>query len=883
MAVSNNFNPESSDVALTNLRGYLDETGLMRLKDQSLSSYNFNGTIPNLLSNRTASALLPGMKFSLTGSTDGSVYYNIISIINEDPDLDPTLTGLTTIQYLDEQSELKSYSVAASSYLAVLTENWSNKYLGTTGWYISNSGNAIFSNVAVRGRIEATEGAIEGNLTLGGSLTASTNTGQLIFSSSGIFGSTASGLFHLDNIDGEVSFTGDITANSGIVKKLTIGAGKSYPITNLVGTASVANALQSGNFILTLDSNLKNFYPGDYFYINGSKTSGSAFQNGYPTTASLFFNTLSLNKDGSWSSPYVYKILTASYGYPTDRYFCRLQQDGLIDNYNFSQVTASSGSINFGYVYLGEYTSYSLSGGTFIDGLVFSTVGPGTYFQSYIPDYIDLSGRFSLGKGKITFDGASLNVTGNIYATGGEISGDLGIVDGGQIYVGDNKSSGQRINIRHTDMTGYSELGFPIFSLTTGSAVSASPLLQSGGFDNLTPGTDPDPPWQTYWGFTDSGGKHTATVDSKFYKHGGQSVRIASSSVSGDVSAMSQRVDKLVPGEEYLISAWVYSSQDLLISNGDYVDIWLLSSSVTTGGRPEYFTSDVRIASIMGARAVPSNVWTKISSTFVVPSLPYQYHRLDLRTYTDASASVWWDTVELTKTRTTSEISGFKFNDGELLTDYFKLSSNGNLLVGDIKENVSIGSNPDGSDLPDILRITGTDPTYRLLIGHMNPDKAGFSVTKTGHMKTGLITSSATYNRTDTTAYVSISAGGVLGRYSSTQRIKYDILPINTLLGPSIDQSKIISSSPSINYRNILSVTPVEYSLIDQPEGRKFGFIAEDVADKLPEIATYDDEGPTYFDMAGLIAATLAVIQDQQKNIEDLQNRMLQLESQLGG
>jgi hypothetical protein len=414
--VENNFfNPEEDNVALSNLSGYLDGNGILRLKDSNISSYNFDGMIPLVLYNITASAALPGMRFSLTGSAGEQTYYTIVSVANEDIDLDVVLSGKTVIEYLDDKNLLQSLSIGASSSIVVIREDWSNKFLGSNGWYLSSDGNGIFSNVAVRGRIEATEGKIDGDLTLGGSFTASTNNGQLILSSSGIFGSTASGLFHLDNIDGEINFTGDITANSGVIKKLTVGAGKTYPIINFIGAASVTPF--GGNFILSMNSNsTKRFYAGDYFYINGIVPKGKAYADGYEFSASPLFNKITVGKDGTWSSPYTYKIITASYntGTSIDSYFCTLQQSGLFVNYDFSNLTASSGSINFGYVYFGEYASYGLTGTTYIDGMVFSTIGPGTFFQNYIPDYIDLNGRFRLGKGSIGYDGTTLNIRGSV-------------------------------------------------------------------------------------------------------------------------------------------------------------------------------------------------------------------------------------------------------------------------------------------------------------------------------------------------------------------------------------------------------------------------------------------------------------------------------------
>jgi hypothetical protein len=810
---TNNFNSDPTNDSFEPLMSYFDSQGVNRLESANISSYGFDGFIPTVIQNRTASGILPGMAISLTGSSTGQNFYKVLSNNVGDREFTASPSNEIVIEYLDNDQLVQVLSASVNDIFSVSYENWDGKDLGTTGWYLGNSGNAIFSNVAVRGRIEATSGKVE---------------------------------------------------------ELIIGSNY-YPIIDIVGVNIQSSSVtgNKGQFIMNTNTNGKRLYPQDIVQVSGISASGWTYTQGSPSTASTLFTYL--NK---------IKVLTASYSGGAYKYHCELVQSGVLIDYNLGSMTAKSGSFTFGDMFFGDYQTYSLSAPDIIEGFVFDQIGQGGTWDSYTPDFIDISGRFRLGGGKITFDSSTLNVTGNIYALGGEISGTLAIVDGGEIYVGNNQNSGQRINIRHTDLTGYSELGYPTFSLVTGSAVNTSPLLQSGGFDDLTPGQDADPPWQSFWGFGGiGGGSMTAIVDSIFYKDGGKSLRVSTASYEGGVSAVSQDVN-LIPGEEYIVSAWVYSSRNLQIASGNYLDIWLLSSSFSG---PTYFTSGVAINSLVGATEVTAGIWTKLSNKFVAPPSPTQYYSLHMREWLPASASVWWDTIELTKAKTVSTISGLYFNDGELFSDTLSIRSDGSAIFGRINTASAVGTNPDATNITGILSISGANPTYRLWSGHLDPTKAGFRLDTNGHITTGLITSSATYNRTDTTAYVSISAAGVLGRYSSTQRIKYDILPINTLLGPSIDQSKIVSSSPSINYRNILSVTPVEYSLIDQPEGRKFGFIAEDVADKLPEIATYDDEGPTYFDMAGLIAATLAVIQDQQKNIDDLTNRVLQLESQLGG
>jgi hypothetical protein len=42
-----------------------------------------------------------------------------------------------------------------ANYVEIIREDWENKYLGSSGWILSGSGNSIFNNVAIRGEITA--------------------------------------------------------------------------------------------------------------------------------------------------------------------------------------------------------------------------------------------------------------------------------------------------------------------------------------------------------------------------------------------------------------------------------------------------------------------------------------------------------------------------------------------------------------------------------------------------------------------------------------------------------------------------------------------------------------------------------------------------------
>jgi hypothetical protein len=129
---------------------------------------------------------------------------------------------------------------------------------------------------------------------------------------------------------------------------------------------------------------------------------------------------------------------------------------------------------------------------------------------------------------------------------------------------------------------------------------------------------------------------------------------------------------------------------------------------------------------------------------------------------------------------------------------------------------------------------------------------------------------------------VGITTAGRLRRLSSTQAIKYDIAEITNTLSQSVDaarQTQVVTVDPA----GILDVAVVEFSVIDDEEPterRVLGFIADDVADKLPIAATRDADGnPAGVLDVSLIAALTAVVQQQQATITDLISRVEALEA----
>jgi hypothetical protein len=127
-----------------------------------------------------------------------------------------------------------------------------------------------------------------------------------------------------------------------------------------------------------------------------------------------------------------------------------------------------------------------------------------------------------------------------------------------------------------------------------------------------------------------------------------------------------------------------------------------------------------------------------------------------------------------------------------------------------------------------------------------------------------------------------VSGTGRLRRISSSQAIKYDVTPITGTLSASVDSDRV-SDVVTVDPLAVLDVAVTEFSVIDDGEPtdrRVLGFIAEDVADKLPVAVSRDADGqPLGVLDTSLVAALLAVAQQQQATIEDLRTRIEALEA----
>jgi hypothetical protein len=136
-------------------------------------------------------------------------------------------------------------------------------------------------------------------------------------------------------------------------------------------------------------------------------------------------------------------------------------------------------------------------------------------------------------------------------------------------------------------------------------------------------------------------------------------------------------------------------------------------------------------------------------------------------------------------------------------------------------------------------------------------------------------------NTTANAANVRVGASAQLLRSTSTARLKDDLAPLDGDLA-GVAAEKISSDPASVDPHDVLTITPTEFRSLSPADGdaRSLGFIAEDVAIKFPWAANWDDEGlPSAVEDRPILAALLAVVQDQAATIEDLRARIEALEA----
>ena len=241
-------NSSSSFLKTINLTVLKNNNSRVSLLQNQITSMNFDGDIPRNLQYIAASSVKNGNYFISSASTqpDQSLPLNpklIYSINKTVASLDPLSYNLFFYQMLDsgEILQINQSAISQDSYIWVYKDDWTSITPGSNGWALTTDGNAIFSNVFVRGNINADTGTIGGNspwYIAEGSLTSGAGTNAV-----GLTTSTYS--FYAGNETASlapfyVTNTGDLYAQSA-----SISGSINAAYGNIAGWAIQSNQLNS--------------------------------------------------------------------------------------------------------------------------------------------------------------------------------------------------------------------------------------------------------------------------------------------------------------------------------------------------------------------------------------------------------------------------------------------------------------------------------------------------------------------------------------------------------------------------------------------------------------------------------------------------------------
>ena len=193
---------------ISSIKGIATEDNTLFLLSDRFASLNFDGIIPRDNTFVYASDLTIGQTIFSSDPTARDNSFFITRIDTEAVTVESIDEIAYSLYFLGENDLEEKYTYGAENengsfsqnhLFNVYKDNISDISLGNNGWMITNQGNAVFSNVFVRGTIEATSGKIDGILKVGESKNGYplVTLGRNIFNSAPFDGSTSehSGLF----------------------------------------------------------------------------------------------------------------------------------------------------------------------------------------------------------------------------------------------------------------------------------------------------------------------------------------------------------------------------------------------------------------------------------------------------------------------------------------------------------------------------------------------------------------------------------------------------------------------------------------------------------------------------------------------------------------
>jgi len=438
---------------------------------------------------------------------------------------------------------------------------------------------------------------------------------------------------------------------------------------------------------------------------------------------------------------------------------------------------------------------------------------------------------------------------------------------------------------------------FSVFGLTAGTTYYAR-LVGVDAYGNTT---SPSTQASSTTGLTTTGDYGTATIDAGAVSFNARTIggitttvggTTPSSPVTGDIwldSSSGAIIHKRWNGSAWITQAWGSDS----ISAGAVTAVQIAAGAITAGAiAAGSITTDKLDASAVTADKIAAGTITgdkiaantitanKLSVTYLTAtdvgsggSTTIDGGRITSGTITGRTiqSSTGTGRVEMSNgNRIVFYKSGNSFTELFTDTDGLTFRSTGDIVFG------NDGNWTASTDLVKIVNNGSIIADGGCSIGESGANRA-FRIDNAGDVFSYGIDD----NTTGSAANVRVGGSAQLLRSTSTVRLKDELIPATDDLA-GVEPEKLADFPASIDPYDVLTVTPTEFrSLSPADDGaRMFGFIAEDVAIKLPWAANWGDDGlPSAVEDRPIVAALLAVVRDQQNTIADLTARVTALES----
>lgn len=411
---------------------------------------------------------------------------------------------------------------------------------------------------------------------------------------------------------------------------------------------------------------------------------------------------------------------------------------------------------------------------------------------------------------------------------------------------------------------------FSVFGLTAGITYYAR-LVGVDAYGNTT---NPSTQASSTTGLTTTGDYGTATIDAGAVSFNARTIggitttvggTTPSSPVTGDIwldSSSGAIIHKRWDGSAWVTQAWGSDS----LSANCITAVQVAAGAITAGAiAANAVTADKINANAITADKIAASAITsdKIAANAITAA------KID-------ATAIDGKTITGSVIRTSSGSTRAILGDGASATlDFYYFGTLRGFITG-YSAGLSLYGNPDVNVLGN-LDIDGTVTNDGAAQFGTSSGNKAIRIDSTGQVFSYGVDNATTANA----ANVRVGGSAQLLKSTSTARVKDELVPVTEDLA-GVAPEKLADFPASIDPYDVLAVTPTEFRSLSPADdnARMFGFIAEDVAAKLPWAANWDDEGlPSAVEDRPILAALLAVVRDQQNTITDLTARVTALES----